>query len=166
MRFKVRFLLRWYNLSTFVRNGLKSKGNRLKSKVMAAFSVIGFVEALKPLPDSCILFLSEYKKGYRKSDGTIVDDKYVSWKIIYKGYFIKYLTTHFSKGMLVEVKGDIVPYAIEHGEVTEGYSVLGETCNMFSYPRYSIKQERKMIKESQLNSDEEPDLDTFIQPDF
>lgn len=35
MRFKVRFLLGWYNLSTFARNGLKSKGNRLKSKVMA-----------------------------------------------------------------------------------------------------------------------------------
>ena len=166
MRFKVRFLLGWYNLSTFARNGLKSKENRLKSKVMAAFSVIGFVEALKPLPDSCILFLSEYKKGYRKSDGTIVDDKYVSWKIIYKGYFIKYLTTHFSKGMLVEVKGEVLPYAIEHGQAVEGVSVIGQTCNIYSYPRYNAKQEVKMIKESQLNSDEEPDLDTFIQPDF
>ena len=133
---------------------------------MAAFQVVGFIDALKVLNDSCILFLSEYKKGYKKSDGTIVDDRYHSWKIIYKGYFIKYLTTHFSKGMLVEVKGDIVPYAIEHGEVTEGYSVLGETCNMFSYPRYSIKQERKMIKESQTNSDEKPDLDGYNQPDF
>lgn len=133
---------------------------------MAAFQVIGFIDALKVLPDSCILMMSEFKKGYKKSDGTIVDDRYHSWKIIYKGYFIKYLTTHFSKGMLVEVKGDIVPYAIEHGEVTEGYSVLGETCNMFSYPRYSIKQERKMIKESQANSDETPDLDGYNQPDF
>ena len=133
---------------------------------MAAFQVVGFIDALKVLPDSCILMMSEFKKGYKKSDGTIVDDRYHSWKIIYKGYFIKYLTAHFSKGMLVEVKGDIVPYAIEHGEVTEGYSVLGETCNMFSYPRYSIKQEHKMIKESQANSDETPDLDGYNQPDF
>jgi hypothetical protein len=133
---------------------------------MAAFQVVGFIDALKVLPDSCILMMSEFKKGYKKADGTIVDDRYHSWKIIYKGYFIKYLTTHFSKGMLVEVKGDIVPYAIEHGEVTEGYSVLGETCNMFSYPRYSIKQERKMIKESQANSDDTPDLDGYNQPDF
>ena len=133
---------------------------------MAAFQVIGFIDALKILPDACILFVSEFKRGYKKSDGTIVDDRYHSWKIIYKGYFIKYLTAHFSKGMLVEVKGDIVPYAIEHGEVMEGYSVLGETCNMFSYPRYSIKQERKMIKESQTNSDEKPDLEGYNQPDF
>ena len=55
---------------------------------MASFQCVGFVECVKVLPDSCILFLSEYKKGYKKSDGTIVDDKYVSWKIIYKGFFI------------------------------------------------------------------------------
>ena len=30
---------------------------------MASFSVIGFVECVKVLPDSCILFLSEYKQG-------------------------------------------------------------------------------------------------------
>ena len=104
---------------------------------MAAFSVIGFIDAVKILPDSCILFLSEYKKGYRKTDGTIVDDKYVSWKVIYKGYFIKYITSHFGKGMLVEVKGEVLPYAIEHGQAVEGVSVIGQTCNMYSYPRYN-----------------------------
>ena len=86
---------------------------------MAAFSVIGFVDTIKILPDSCILFLSEYKKGYKKADGTVVEDKYHSWKVIFKGYFIKYLTTHFGKGMLVEVKGEIVPYVIEHGQLTQ-----------------------------------------------
>ena len=133
---------------------------------MASFSVIGFIEGIKPLPDSCILFLSEYKKGYRKSDGTIVDDKYVSWKIIYKEYFIKYITSHFGKGMLVEVKGEVLPYAIEHGQVAEGVSVIGQTCNMYSYPRYNAKQELKMIKESQLASEERPDLESYNQPDF
>ena len=133
---------------------------------MASFSVIGFVDAIKILPDSCMLFLSEYKKGYKKSDGTIIDDKYHSWKVIFKGYFIKYLTTYFGKGMLVEVKGDIVPYAIEHGQITEGYSIMGHTCNMFSYPRYSVKQEQRMIKESMDNTDEHPDLESYNQPDF
>ena len=99
---------------------------------MAAFSVIGFIDAVKILPDSCIIFLSEYKKGYRKADGTIVDDKYVSWKVIYKGYFIKYITSHFGKGMLVEVKGEVLPYAIEHGEMVAGVSVIGQTCNIYS----------------------------------
>lgn len=133
---------------------------------MASFSVIGFVEGVRVLPDSCILFLSEYKKGYRKSDGTIVDDKYVSWKIIYKGYFIKYITSHFNKGMLVEVKGEVLPYAIEHGQAVEGISVIGQTCNMYSYPRYDVKIERKMVKESQLASSEHPNLDAYNQPDF
>lgn len=133
---------------------------------MAAFSVIGFVDAVKVLPDSCILFLSEHKKGYKRADGVVVEDKYHSWKVIFKGYFIKYLTTHFNKGMLVEVKGDIIPYAVEHGEIKEGYSVIGQTCNLFSYPRYSVKQENKIIKESMANSNEKPDLESFNRPDF
>lgn len=133
---------------------------------MASWQCIGFVDAIKVLPDSCILFLSEYKKGYKKSDGTTIDDKYHSWKVIFKGYFIKYLTTHFGKGMLVEVKGDIVPYAVEHGEITEGYSIMGQTCNMYSYPRYSVKQENKMIKESMDGTYEQPDLESYNQPDF
>ena len=133
---------------------------------MASFGVIGFVECVKVLPDSCILFLSEYKKGYKKSDGTIVDDKYVSWKIIYKGYFIKYITSHFSKGMLVEVKGEILPYAIEHGQAVDGISVIGQTCNLYSYPRYNAKQETKMIRESQENTTEKPDIQSYKTPDF
>lgn len=133
---------------------------------MASWQCVGFVDAVKILPDACILFLSEYKKGYKKLDGTIVDDKYHAWKIIFKGYFTKYLTMHFGKGMLVEVKGDIVPYAIEHGQITEGYSIIGQTCNLFSYPRYSIRQEQKMIKESLGNANEQPDLESFNQPDF
>lgn len=133
---------------------------------MASWQCVGFVDAVKILPDSCILFLSEYKKGYKRSDGTVVEDKYHSWKVIFKGYFIKYLTTHFGKGMLVEVKGDIVPYAIEHGQVVEGFSIMGQTCNMYSYPRYAVKQENKMIKESMDNTYEQPDLESFNQPDF
>lgn len=133
---------------------------------MASWQCVGFVDAVKVLPDACILFLSEYKKGYKKTDGTMVDDKYHSWKIIFKGYFIKYLTTHFNKGMLVEVKGDIVPYAIEHGQIIDGYSIMGQTCNLFSYPRYSVKQEQKMIKDSMANADAAPDLESFNSPDF
>jgi hypothetical protein len=133
---------------------------------MASWQCVGFVDAIKVLPDSCILFLSEYKKGYKRSDGVMVEEKYHSWKVIFSGYFIKYLTKHFGKGMLVEVKGDIVPYAVEHGNVIEGYSVIGQACNMFSYPRYGARQEQRMIKESQMNSNESPDLEAYNQPDF
>lgn len=133
---------------------------------MASFEVIGFINVVKYLPDSVLLYVDEYKKGYKKSDGTFVPDKYLSWKVIYKAYFKKFISEHFSKGMLVKVKGDVVPYAIEHGKPVDGYSVIGETINLFSYPRSTVKQELRMIKESQEASDEQPNIEDFNAPDF
>lgn len=133
---------------------------------MASFSVIGFVDTIKLLQDSCLLYVSEFKKGYKKSNGEIVDDKYLSWKIIFKGYFKKYLTQHFNKGMLVEVKGDILPYAIEHDKSVDGYSIIGQVCNLYSYPRLAVKSEIKMIKDSQAFVEDVPDLKSFNEPDF
>ena len=133
---------------------------------MAAFSVVGTIENVKYLSDSCILYVTEYKKGYRKSDGTIVDDKYFQWRVIFKGYFKKYISSHFGVGMLVEVKAEIYPYAIENGNVTEGFSVIGQTCNLFCYPRRAIKMERKIMKESQEAVDEVPNLERYMSSDF
>lgn len=138
----------------------------LKRKIMADFTVTGFINQVKYLPDSCLVFLDEFRKGYKKTDGTIVDDKYFSWRIIFKGYFKKYINEHFSRGMLVQVKGEIMPYAIEKEKIVDGYSVIAQTINMASYPRASVKQEAKMIKESQMNASETPDLDGFNAPDF
>lgn len=133
---------------------------------MAAFSVIGFVDGIKPIKGACLLYLSEFKKGYRKADGERVEDRYNSWKIIFKEYFQKYLLDHFGKGMLVEVKGEIFPYAVEHNKAVEGVSILGQTCNLFSYPRSDVKQELKMMRESQDAFDEKPNLEEFMKSDF
>lgn len=133
---------------------------------MASVNIIGFIEKVKYLPDSVLVFISEFKKGYKRKDGTIVDDKYMSWKTIWKPYFKNYINTHFNDGMLVEVKGEILPYAIEHEKIIEGYSCIGQCLNVFSYPRSSVKQEQKMIKESQLHSTGIPNLDDYNQPDF
>lgn len=133
---------------------------------MAAFSVIGTIENVKYLSDSCILYVTEYKKGYKKSDGTIVDDKYFQWRVIFKKYFSKYISSHFGTGMLVEVKAEIYPYAIENGNVTEGFSVIGQTCNLFCYPRRAIKMEQKIIKESQSGVDDVPNLEDYQSADF
>lgn len=133
---------------------------------MADFTVTGFINTIKYLPESCLVFIDEYKKGFRKANGEIVDDKYMSWKCIFKPYFKKYINEHFSNGMLVQVKGDILPYAIEKEHIVDGYSVIGQTINMASYPRASVKQEQRMQKESQLHGDGTPDLDGFNQPDF
>lgn len=133
---------------------------------MASFETIGFINTIKYLQDSVILVLDEFHKGYKKKDGTYVDDKYVTFSVIFKGYFKKYFANHFNKGMLVQVKGQVLPYAIEHGKIVDGISIIGQTCDLFSYPRLSAKQEARMIKESQETSTELPDLDAFNAPDF
>lgn len=138
----------------------------LKRNIMADFTVIGYINNVKYLQDSCLVFIDEFRKGFRKKDGTIVDDKYLSWKCIFKPYFKKYINEHFNQGMLVQVKGEIMPYAIEKEHLVDGYSVIGQTINVSSYPRASVKQEAKMIKDSQMHASETPDLEGFNAPDF
>lgn len=133
---------------------------------MADFTVIGYINNVKYLQDSCLVFLDEFRKGFRKKDGTIVDDKYLSWKCIFKPYFKKYINEHFNQGMLVQVKGEIMPYAIEKEHLVDGYSVIGQTINVASFPRASVKQEQRMIKDSQMHASETPDLEGFNAPDF
>lgn len=133
---------------------------------MAAFQLIGFINTIKYLPDALLVFVDEYKRGYKKQDGTIVSEKYMTWKCIFKPYFKKYVSEHFGDGMLVEIKGDILPYAIEKDKLIEGYSVIGQTINMASYPKSTVKREIKMIKDSQSSADEIPDLESYIEPDF
>lgn len=133
---------------------------------MASFETTAFISQIKYLPNSVIVYLDEFHKGYKNSDGTIVDDRYVQFKTVWKPYFRKYINDHFSQGMLVQVKGEVLPYAVENQNIVAGYSILGHYISIASYPRYNAKQEIKMIKESQLNSDEQPDLDSYNQPDF
>lgn len=154
------------------KSGLKTIFERtnspaiVKVQKMAAVNIIGFIEKMRFLPDSILVFVSEYKKGFKRKDGTIVDDKYMSWKTIWKPYFKNYINAHFSDGMLVEIKGEILPYAINHEKVVDGYSCIGQCINIFSYPRSSVKQEIRMIKESQQTSSGTPNLDAFNEPDF
>lgn len=133
---------------------------------MASFEVIGLVNTIKYMPDHCLVFIDEFKKGYKKQDGTRVEDRYISWKCIFKPYFKKYINEHFSNGMLVQVKGEVMPYAIDHERLVDGYSVIGQTINMASYPKSMLKQERRMIKESLENSSERPNLQDHLTPDF
>jgi hypothetical protein len=133
---------------------------------MADFTVTGFINTVKYLPGAALVFIDEFKRGYKKSNGETVDDKYLSWKCIFKPYFKKYINEHFSNGMLVQVKGEILPYAIQNQNIVDGYSVLGQTINLASFPRASVKQENKMIKESQMHDTATPNLDEYNKPDF
>lgn len=136
------------------------------NEIMAKFFVQGFINCIKYLPDACLVYVDEFKKGYKKHDGTVVDDKYLSWRVIYKGYFKKYISSHFSNGMLVDVMAEIMPYAVEKDKVVDGYSCIGKTIDVASYPKYTVKMEKKMIKESADVGGEQPDLDSYNTPDF
>ena len=135
---------------------------------MASFQVIGFIDNVRFLPNNggCLLFLSEFKKGYRKANGEIVDDKTLPWKVIFKQGLVNYISNHFSNGMLVEVKGEVLPYAIEKQDIVQGYSVIGQTINLFSFPRASVRAEQKLIRDSEMHGDGTPDIDEYNRPDF
>ncbi len=135
---------------------------------MADIQILGHISNIKFLPDSIIIIVDENKNGYVKPNGERVDSKVFSWKCIFSGNESKrnYINRYFARGMLVQVKGEIVPYSVEHGELVEGYSVFIQTINRASYPTTSIKQEKRMIAESQMNSRERPDLESYNKPDF
>lgn len=133
---------------------------------MASFQTIGFISSIKYQQDFCLVFIDEFKKGFRRKDGTVVADKYMQWKCIFKKGLIKYINDHFSNGMLVEIKGEVFPYAVEHDTTVDGYSVIGQTINMASFPRASARQEAAMIKDSQLHVNDVPDMEEYNKPDF
>jgi hypothetical protein len=134
---------------------------------MASFETTAFISQIKYLPNKSVLvFLDEYHKGYKKADGTIIEDKYLSYKTVWKPYFSKYINEHFSQGMLVQVKGEMLPYAIEKDVIVEGYTIIGQCMNLASYPRSTVKMEQNLVKESLLHGSEIPNIDEYNKPDF
>ena len=66
---------------------------------MASWESISFINTIKYLQDAVIVYLDEFHAGYKKSDGTRVEDKYLSFKTVWKPYFKKYIadTSRFFK---------------------------------------------------------------------
>lgn len=135
---------------------------------MAAFQVIGVIERISYLPNQggSVVYVSEYRRGYKRKDGVRVEDKVDQWKIIFRPSMTKFISDHFSGGMTVEVKGDARPFAVEHDQIVEGYSVIGQTINLFSYPKPAERLERRAKFESQQTSSGMPDLSVINEPDF
>ena len=133
---------------------------------MNRFILEGFIGNVQYLPDSCILTINEYEQGYTKGNGEYVDDKFITWKVIFKGSMKAYISKFFKNGMLVDIDAKMLPYAVSRGEAVDGYSCNGIAINMASYPRQSARQEMKMMRESQQMTDEAPDLEEFNKPDF
>jgi hypothetical protein len=133
---------------------------------MNRFILTGEIRVIKYLPDSIILYIDDMERGYKRADGVIVDDIFFSWKVVFSNNYKNFIVKFFNEGMLVDIDAKMRPFAVEQGESTQGYSCLGLSIQRSSYIKRNAKQELKMIKESQLASDEHPDLESYNQPDF
>lgn len=134
---------------------------------MADIQMTGHIVGVRYTPTAVIVTASERKQGFKKNDGTIVPDDVLTFRFIFKPYFKKYISTHFSENMLVKMKGVLLPYAKDHeGNTIDGFSIIGQTIDREAYPSNNLRIEKKMIKESQMNTTETPDLERFEEPDF
>lgn len=134
---------------------------------MADIQILGFIRQVKYLHDSCLVFIDEYKAGYKRADGTQVEERCLSWRCIFANYFKGFVSKHFGNGMLVTVKGEVLPYAMDKGKVVEGYSVMGQMINRASYPKAGGRAEVQVLKESEsMLGDDSPNLEDYNNPDF
>jgi hypothetical protein len=106
------------------------------------------------------------ERGYKRADGVTVDDMFFSWKVVFSNNYKKFIVKFFNEGMLVDIDAKMRPFAVERSESVQGYSCLGLSIQRSSYIKRNAKQELKMIKESQLASNEHPNLEDFNTPDF
>lgn len=133
---------------------------------MADFQVVGIINSIRYLQEGCIVFVDEIKAGYMRKNGTKVDDRVLQWKCLFTPYFKKYINDHFANDMLVLIKGEITPFAISHDEVVDGYSILGQYITRASYPKYSIRREVKMVKDSTMHDIGTPNVKDYMKEDF
>jgi len=135
---------------------------------MASIHIIGIIDRISYLPNQggSAVYVSEFRRGYKRKDGVRVEDKVDLWKVIFRPSMTKFISDHFSGGMTVDVKGDARPFAVEHEQVIDGYSVLGQVISLFSYPKPAERLERKARCESQQTSSGTPDLASFTESDF
>lgn len=128
---------------------------------------LGNIDGVKYTDTAVIVTASETRLGYKKKDGSVVPDELLTFRFIFKPYFRKYIAEHFGAGMLVKIKGCMLPYAKDSdGKPTEGFSLIGQTIDRASYPSNKLRMEKRMLKESYASSTEKPDLDEFEREDF
>lgn len=133
---------------------------------MNRFILTGEIRTIKYLPDSIVLYIDDMERGYKRTDGVIVDDIFFSWKVVFSNNYKNFIVKFFNEGMLVDIDAKMRPFAVERGESVQGYSCLGLSIQRSSYIKRYVKQEIKMVKDSQLASTETPDLESYNSPDF
>lgn len=131
------------------------------------YQFLGHIEGVRYTETSVVIVACERRKGYKKKDGTIVDDELLTFRFLFNNNYRKYISEHFSRGMLVKIKGFMLPYAKDHeGHIIDGFTCIGQCIEIASYPSNNVRIEKRMVKESQKTSTETPRLEEFESPDF
>jgi hypothetical protein len=128
--------------------------------------VSGHIEGIRYTDKACFVVISERRGGYKRMDGTYQEDELLTWSIAFKEYFKKYVSAHFARGMYVKVKGFALPYARKDGETCDGFTIIGQTIDLATYPSKNTKQVVRMQKESQLHAIGTPDYASYSEQDF
>lgn len=134
---------------------------------MADVILCGHIVGIRYTETSAIVSLTERKQGYKKKDGTIVDDELLTYLVYFKAYFRNYISSHFNKGALVKIYATLLPYMKDHdGKTIDGFTLIGKTIDLAPYPSNTLRMEHKMIKDSLLHSVGTPNVDSYMQDDF
>lgn len=133
---------------------------------MNRFILQGFINTIKYLPDACLVYVDDFESGYKRPNGEKVEDKYMTWKVIFSNGMKSFISKYFGNGLLVDIVAKMKPFEIEHDKMINGYSCLGLSIQRASYPKATVKKELRMMKESQEMSDEKPNIEAYNEPDF
>ena len=134
---------------------------------MADWLILGHIEGIWYNEESVIVTVTEKTPTYKKKDGTRVESELLTWRVMFRNTFRKYLSDHFYQGLLVKIMGSIVPFSMtKERTVVEGYTIYGKSIEMAPYPSSTYRNEKRMLKESQMHDIGTPDAGSYNAPDF
>lgn len=113
---------------------------------MADFQVTGHISRIRRKNGVICVYVDEYMRGFRRSDGEVVQEKHLTWCCVFKNAFSNFLD-RVGIGGLVTIKGEILPYGRSIDEKVEGYTLLGQVINIASYPKF-LRTEEKLVRDS------------------
>ena len=134
---------------------------------MADITLFGHIEGIQYKEKSVIVVVSEYRCGFRKRSGERVAEELLSFRVVFLASSRNYISSYFSAGNLVKVRGTLLPYVKKSdGTLGEGYTILGQLMELAAYPKRSAGLEKRLLKASSESPCGVPDVDGFLDDDF
>lgn len=132
---------------------------------MADFQITGYVDSIAQTSNSIFVVVQENRDGFVKSNGKKERECFYLFKIAFKAYFKKFICDHFTRGTLVKIKGEILPYVAKHGDTKQyGVTFVGQTINLAPMPKNKTKNIK--LERDDMNGAGAPDYAAYFEDDF